>query len=196
MLEATSSSTMDSQEQAALVAATQAGNTQAFGRLYDAYSKPLYRFIYYKTHHRETAEDLLSQLFTQALQKIQGFNPEKGIFSGWLYQIARNLIIDHYRKARPVIHIDDAFDISDGTNLARDTEARFALEKVEVYLKQLTSEQRDIIIMRIWQHMSYAEIAAALGKSEASAKMAFSRAITKLRKEIPLALLILLLMYR
>jgi len=63
-------------------------------------------------------------------------------------------------------------------------------------LAKLKSEQREIIIMRIWQDMSYAEIAEALYKSEGSCKMAFSRAINTLRREMPLEIFIMFLLLR
>lgn len=190
-----SSSSMDHGEEINLTKAARQGDKESFIKLYDYFVRPIYRFIYYKTHHRETAEDLTSQVFMQALDKIKNFNPDKGVFSGWLYQIARNCIIDHYRSRRFTTPIEDAFDISDNTDIAYDTEIRMRLKEVEVHIKKLTGEQRDIVIMRVWQEMSYAEIAAALGKTEASCKMMFARVIKKLQTELPMAALLFLLIY-
>ncbi|MCL5795523.1 MAG: sigma-70 family RNA polymerase sigma factor, partial [Patescibacteria group bacterium] len=67
------------------------------------------------------------------------------------------------------------------------------MERVEQYLKQLPSEQREIVIMRVWNEMSYQEIAEVLNKSEASCKMLFSRTINKLRSSLPLTIYILIL---
>lgn len=186
---------MEATQQLALAADFKAGNKEAFGVLYDAFIKPIYTFVYYKTHHKETAEDVTSKVFMKAYTAIGSFDAGKGTFSAWLYQIARNAVIDHYRTSKPALDIEDVWDLKSGDDVARDASARIELEKVQEYIKALPSEQRDIIIMRVWQELSFAEIAAALGKSEASCKMSFSRSIKKLRETMPEALLLLFIMF-
>jgi RNA polymerase sigma-70 factor (ECF subfamily) len=184
---------MDASQEAALVQEFRSGNKEAFGSLYEAYIKPIYNFVYYKTHHKETAEDLTGQVFLKAYKSAGTYDPAKGLFSTWLYQIARRTVIDHYRTSKPALNIDDVWDLGSGEDVARDTETRLQLEKVKTYLKVLPAEQRDIVIMRLWQELSYAEIASVLGKSEASCKMMFSRTMQKLRAALPAATLVLLL---
>jgi len=171
----------------------QSGDGEEFGQLYDKYIKKIYDFVYYKTQHKETAEDLVSQVFMKALRKINSFKASQGTFQAWLYQIARNTVIDHYRSQKHDRNIEDVFDLASNSDIARDTEAKIKLEAVKKYLSGLKSEQRDIIIMRVWQGMSYSEISQAMNKSEAGCKMMYSRAIGRLRNEIPLMILIWLL---
>ncbi len=177
---------MNKEKQAELALRTQKGDKHAFGLLYEEFVRPIYKFIYFKTHHKQTAEDILSATFIKALDNINSFKAELGPFSAWLYQIARNTIIDQYRSKKPEMNIDDAWDLSDGSDLMRDIDARDKIKKVEKYLKEFTSEQRDIVIMRVWQGLSYEEISAVLGKSEASCKMMYSRTMKKLRETMPL----------
>lgn len=186
---------MDRNQQAALAAESKAGNKEAFGMLYEHFIRPIYNFIYYKTHHKETAEDLASKTFIKAYQSLHMFNDDRGPFSAWLYQIARNLVIDHYRAQKPLLNVEDVWDLSSSEDIESDTDTKLKLEKIKVYLQDLSSEQRDIVIMRIWQEMSYSEIATALGKSEASCKMSFSRSMRKLREIIPEEILIMLLLF-
>jgi len=80
--------------------------------------------------------------------------------------------------------------LADKKDFDQDIDTREKLLAVEKYLSGLKAEQRDIVIMRVWQGMAYKEIAAILGKSEDSCKMTFSRAIHKLRQDMPLAILI------
>lgn len=174
----------------------QSGDLEKFGYLYDKYIKKIYDFIYYKTTHKETAEDLTSKTFTKAIDNIGHFEIDKGTFSAWLYQIARNTVIDFYRTRKNKTDIDDVWDLSSDEDLARDIDTKQKLARVEKYLSKLKSEQREIIIMRIWQEMSYREIAEIIGKSEASCKMAFSRAINILRRDMPLDLFLLLLLFK
>jgi len=173
----------------------QQGDVSAFGELYDTYIKKIYDFVYYKTLHRETAEDLTSVVFTKALEHINSFTNTEGSFSAWLYRIARNTVIDHYRTRKIEKDVDDVWDLSSSEDVAHDTDVRLKLEKAEKLLGVLTSEQRDIVIMRLWQDMTHADIATVIGKSEGAVKVAYSRAITKLRGEMS-ALLILLMLFQ
>lgn len=161
----------------------QQGNLEHFGLLFDAFHQKIYRFVYFRTHHKETAEDITSQIFTKALERITTFNPSKGGFATWLYQIARNSIIDFYRSRKETENIDDAWDIADNTSIERDVDTRQQLEKVRSYLQTLPAQQRDIVLMRVWDDLSHKEIASVLGISEASVKMTFSRVLAKLHKE-------------
>ena len=176
-----------------LIKKYQAGDAAVFSRLYDKYIKKIYDFIYYKTHHKQTAEDLTSTTFLKAYKAINNFKTDTGTFQAWLYQIARNTVIDYYRSNKDTSNIDDAWDIGETKEYDRDVDNKMLLEEVQKYLSQLSSDQRDIIVMRLWQQMSYQEIAAALGKTEESCRMMFSRTITKLRQEKGLSALLLLL---
>lgn len=176
-----------------IIANCQIGRLDDFAILYDKYVKKIYSFIFFKTQHKETAEDLVTQVFIKALENINNFNIGKGTFQAWLYQIARNKVIDHYRTMKKDIDIEDVWDLASDSDIERDIDIKNKLADVEEYLKNLKREQREIIIMRVWQGMSYREIAEALGKTEASCKMKFSRAINTLREEMPLALYIALL---
>lgn len=178
-----------------IIKSCQRGDLEKFAWLYDKYIKKIYDFVYYKTTHKETAEDLVSVIFMKALEKIGGFNFDKGTFQAWIYQIARNTVIDHYRTKKIDANIEDVWDLAGNEDLERDIDVQEKLKKVEQYLSKLKSEHREIIIMRVWQGMSHKEIATILGKSEASCKMKYSRAITTLRKELPLALYVYLLLY-
>lgn len=181
------------QEEIEIIRACQAGDLAQFSKLYDTYARKIYDFVYYRVQHRPTAEDLTSQTFFKVLESIAKYQDNSGNFSAWLYKIARNLVIDYYRTRKNEDDIADYFGLNDGSDLERDLDTREKLKNVEKYLHSLKPELREIIIMRVWQELSYQEIAAILNKSEASCKMQFSRAIAKLRQELPLAILILLL---
>lgn len=184
---------MDNDEKI-LLKKCQNGDLTHFGKLYDLYIKKIYDFVFYKTNHKEIAEDLTSKVFLKALNKIDSFKIEGGSFQAWLYMIARNTVIDHYRTYKSESDIDDFWDISSSENIERDIDMKHKLEKVDEYLKNLKSDQREILIMRIWQGLSYREIAEILGKSEASCKMKTARVLNKLRKEMPLSLFITLIL--
>jgi len=176
-----------------IVRLCQKGNLEEFTGLYNKYVKKIYNFIYYKNLHKETAEDLTSETFLKALKNIRKFDPQKGAFSSLLYRIARNNIIDFYRK-RKSSTISDFWEKGSDEDITSDIMAKERLEEVKGYLQKLNSEKREIVIMRIWDNLSYKEISEILGKSEASCKMNFSRVMSQLRKDISLTSLILLVL--
>jgi len=178
------------EEQEAL-AACRKGNLQAFTPLYEAYAQNIYRFLFYRVFSRETAEDLTSKTFMKALEKIQLYDPRKGAFSSWLYRIARNTLIDHVRADRPSLDIETVFSLGEESTLSEQSDAKEKLRKVWAYLETLPLEQRNVVLMRAWDGLSYREIADILGKSEGSCKVMFSRTIAKIQKEMPLALVVL-----
>ena len=173
------------------ITACQAGRSSAFAALYEVYLRKIYDFIYYKTWHRETAEDLTAETFRKALEKIGKFDPAKGTFQSWIYQIARNSVIDHYRTRKFNLDIEDAWDLTDETDIPRDTDTALQLAVVRKELVKLTPEQREILILRLWQGHSHAEIATILGKNEKAVKVSYSRALGALRAEL-VALLIII----
>jgi RNA polymerase sigma-70 factor (ECF subfamily) len=179
-----------------IVRRIQGGDPEAFSRLYDAYVRRIHDFVYYRTMHRETAEDIVSQVFLKALERIAGFDADKGTFSAWIHGIARNAVIDHYRAKRETVDVDDVWDLSSDEDVAMDAERRETARRLRPYLAALPKDQRELLLLRLWDGLSYAEIAALNGKSEAANKMAFSRTVARLRKEMPASFLALLIITR
>jgi RNA polymerase sigma-70 factor (ECF subfamily) len=170
------------------------GDREAFGRLYELFAKRIYAYFFYRSLSRETAEDLTSSVFVKALEALDGFRPEPGGFSAWIYSIARNALIDHYRRSSRVEAVGDlssgAWDLVDGTDLEMEAAERDRWERLRPYLAELSAEQREILIMRLWDELPYREIARITGKAEGACKMAYSRALSYLREAMPLALFI------
>ena len=180
---------MDPQE-SELISRVQNGETESFAELYDSYIRRIFAFVYSKTHHRQTAEDITSQVFMKALEKISTFDADKGSFNAWIYQIARNQVCDHYRSLKLTKDIEDVWDLDSGEDLARDIANQDQLEEIRRGMQELSPQQREIITLRVWQGLSHAEIADIIGKSEAACKMDFGRGIKKLKKEVVLLLFI------
>ncbi|OHD61442.1 MAG: hypothetical protein A2014_01910 [Spirochaetes bacterium GWF1_49_6] len=170
------------------------GDRNAFGKLYDRYMPPIYRFVYYRVYNKGLAEDLTSQTFLKAVENIASYDRKKGKFSSWLYRIARNLVIDYYRSRKKTVELDETWDIPSDIDIEDDVHRKDMAERLKVLMRILSGEQREIVVMRLWQELPYNEIAGILGKTEAGCKMMFSRAIAKLRDEADfLAVVILFL---
>src|ERR1041385_6744647 len=87
----------------------QNGDETAFGLIYDHFSERIYKFIYFRVGHKEVAEDVLSDTFVKGWQKINQVNSPKAL-SAWLYQIAKNNIIDYYRIKKETVDLASVED--------------------------------------------------------------------------------------
>lgn len=172
-------------DEAAIITAIQAGDTDKFGLLYDAYFSRIYAYLFYRTRNKALTEDLVSVSFLKAINAMHRFNPQKGTFSSWLYRIARNTLYDHGRRKKPTGTWEQAEGVAADGDLNKETADRILLEKVADALSGMPQAQREVVSMRVWDGLSYAEIARILNKSEASCKMAFHRASLKLKTALP-----------
>lgn len=185
---------MQSIDEQAAIASCQRGNLADFAQLYDTYVTPIYRFAYYRTFDRQLAEDITSQTFLKALEKIGDFRATRGPFAAWLYGIARNLVIDHFRAAKRTAVLPEEFDVPSDDDPAAETGDRLAFAEVRKALHLLEPLQRDIILLRLWDGLSYREIARITGKSEGNCKVIFSRTIGALRGSLGASAILLLLL--
>lgn len=159
----------------------QKGDRAAFARIYDAYSERLYKFIYLRVGHKEVAEDILADSFVKAWVKIAQIHSAKA-FPAWIFQIAKNNIIDYYRVRKGTIAIEeveqvleDAADPIDETNLAIDQ------QRILKELKKLPKDQQQVIRYKFFEDLSNAEIALIMNKTEGAVRVIQHRAIAKLQ---------------
>jgi len=183
---------MDNRE-ISLIEDCQRGNKENFAYLYDLYSDKIYNYIYSKTFDREMAEDLTSETFFKALDKIKNFKMwEKASFQAWLYRIAHNKVIDFYRKKKEDVSLEDYLDIKvEDIDFGKQIDNKDKIKEVFEYFDTLKTQQRDILIMRIWDWMSYKEISEISWKSVSNCKKIVSRTLSKVNGDIVLVLLLL-----
>lgn len=160
------------------------GSAEAFGALYDNYLPKIYRFVLLKTSQKEIAEDLTQQVFLKAWQNVSSYEHKGFPFSSWLYQIARNAVIDHYRTKKTHAGLETAEEIAEETNFSADLEKKINLEIIQKKIKDLSPDYQDVLIMRFVEEMSHREIAQSMGKSEGAIKVIQHRALNQLKKII------------
>lgn len=178
-----------------LALSCQHGNLENFDALYVRHLKGIYAFVFYRTMDRATAEDLTSQTFLKALEHIGSYDAAKGAFSTWLYRIARNTVHDHFRTLRNHENIDDVWGLAGDDNPFLDTADALSYQEIRDALNHLGKEKRELVLLRLWDGLSYKEIAELTGKTEASCKMMFSRTINDLKGRLsPAAVALLLLL--
>jgi RNA polymerase sigma-70 factor (ECF subfamily) len=167
-----------------LVQSAVAGDALAFGRLYDRYQPMIYRFIVVKVSRREDAEDLTHQVFMSAWQGIARYRDLGHPFSSWLYRIARNQIIDHYRAKKPDVSLDemDAETIAGPAIAQLDLPRKLEIEKTLAAVRKLSQDYQDVILMRFVEDLSLKETAKAMQRSEGAIKLLQHRAIKELQK--------------
>ncbi|HOF33542.1 MAG TPA: sigma-70 family RNA polymerase sigma factor [Spirochaetota bacterium] len=170
------------------------GYPEKFIHVYDHYFKKIYDFAYYRTCNRESAEDITSQTFMRALEKADTYDKSRANVSTWLFKIASNLISDHFRAKRKSSSLEVIEELAAKDDFENEVSEKEILSQVMAVLKKLPEKKREIIILRIWQNMSYKEIAEISGASEASCKMIFYRAIDEIREKIPLDSAVILML--
>lgn len=158
---------------------------KAFSQIYDQCVDKIYRFIFLKVSSQEIAQDLCSETF---LKGWQAFNRNKEIDNpqAFLYQIARNLIIDHYREKGRVQTISaDCVSITDPrVDLEEETKANSDLDTIKAVLANLKDEYQEVVIWHYIDDLSIAEIAKMLNKSEGAVRVTLHRALKAVKKRI------------
>lgn len=163
----------------------QQGDVRILSELYERYHTSIYRYLYYRVGDQHTAEDLTSEVFERMLRFIGGFQPPSATFTAWLFQIARNLSTDHYRRngGRQHLELEEQMrDTQDDPD--RAVEHNLTGETLQKALSQLSEDQRDVIVLRFIAEMPIAEAAQALSKTEDAIKGLQRRALIALRQTL------------
>lgn len=164
---------------------------EAFIEAYDKYLPDIYRFIYYKVSSKEEAEDIASQTFLRIWDYIQN-NELKSYktLKALLYRVARNLIIDHYRREstqKKAIYEEDISQlhiVDEKQNLKAAMEIKEDYGLVESKLLELKDEYREVIVLKYINGLSVAEMAEALDKSHGNIRVIVYRAMKALKEII------------
>jgi RNA polymerase sigma-70 factor (ECF subfamily) len=165
---------------------------EAFMRAYDLYSDSIYRFIYFKLNNREEAQDLTSAVFLKAWDYIQNNSVQsEKTLRALFYKIARNTVIDYYRKKNKESQISiealsQAAEIPPGAVMSsdpqRDTAIKIDNELLEKQLANLKDEYREILLLRFLDDLAISEIAVILEKSRGNVRVLVYRALNALKE--------------
>ncbi len=169
-----------------LVIALQCGSDPApFSELYDRFAPHIYRFVYFKIGSVSDAQDIVSEVFLKAWASI--IEKKKGVtnFRAFIYTIARNQIVDFYRKKRQQIPIGDMVDeIIIAPMLVEKMQLNYDVEKILKILRTMKDEYRDVLMLRFMDEMSYKEIGQILQKSQVNVRVLSHRALKTLKERI------------
>lgn len=156
----------------------------AFGELYDRYINKIYRFIYLKLSDKEEAEDTTSDVFLRAWNYlIDPAHTDIQSFSGLVYKMARNAVIDVYRKRanRQEFTLAAAEALPDEGRHIERIHAEHEFDVVLAKIKLLKSEYQEVIVLRYIDDLSLAEIGEILGKKQTAVRVTLHRALKVLK---------------
>jgi len=157
---------------------------EQFGQIYDQYIEKIYRFVYLKVSSQEIAEDITSKVFIKGWESYQNQGANIKNPGAFLYQIARNAVVDHYReKGRAnTISIDSSPQIADpGTNAQDKAILNADINVVKKAIQKLKPEHQDIIIWHYLEDMPIANIAELVGKPEGTVRVVLHRGLKDLK---------------
>ncbi|MAF14235.1 MAG: RNA polymerase [Parcubacteria group bacterium] len=162
---------------------------EAFTQIYDLYVTPIYRFIYFKVATRQDAEDMTSEVFLKIWQYINDSDTEIENLKAFLYRTARNLVIDSYRKKAKQDITQDSEVLSNiederQQNFLTEIETGFEMKNIELVLRKLKDDYREVIILRYIEELTITEISKVLDKSKGSVRVILHRALKVIRELI------------
>lgn len=171
--------------QTELVWLAKTGDAEAFGHLYEMYLDRIYRYIYFRVTDEQTTEDLISQVFTKAWEKLDRYQPSGRPFIAWLYTIAHNTVIDHYRTRRETVALENTVSLaSDAPSPHEQVELHFEADNLRAALQTLTQEQQQVVVLKFIAGMTTDEIAGQLCKSPGAVRALQMRALQALAKQM------------
>ncbi len=157
-----------------------------FGKIYDQYIEKIYRFIFLKVNTKEIAEDLTSEVFLRCWKAYQASSNEIQNIQAFLYQIARNLIIDHYRaKGRTqFVSVDETPIIDSSFSIEEKSFIDSDLNNVKFALSKINDDYKEVIIWHYVDDLPIVDIAKITNKSEGAVRVMLHRALESLKKEV------------
>lgn len=156
---------------------------EQFAELYQDYGEKIFRFLYWRTGNRANAEDLTSETFVRAWQGRRRFDGRQP--AAWLYQIARRLLIDFWRKKKPVslsVFRPDHPSLAYDQDLPGQAERSFQSASIHQALQRLAEPLQSVVILRFFEEYSVREVAQILKLSEGNVRVIQYRALKQLRK--------------
>ena len=163
-------------------------DTEVFIEIYNFYVNRIYRFVYLRVKSREDAEDLSSEVFMKTWQYVYKKENRIAYLNAFLYQIARNLITDYFRKLKDDVSIDEdgAQEVVDTKQMSFhekfDTDVKYS--EVEKALENLKDEYREVIILSYIEDLSSSEISKIMNRSKGAVRILIHPAMKDLKKNL------------
>jgi RNA polymerase sigma-70 factor (ECF subfamily) len=170
----------------ALVARAQQGDRSALEELYLLHFDRIYSYLHMSVGNRHDAEDLTTQTFLKMLEAIGRFRWQSAPFSAWLFRIAHNLAIDHFRARKRVQPEDEVPEPNGAEESSAEEQAFDSIGRAGMLelIERLSAEQRQVLTLKFLFGFVNAEVAGILGKTEGAVKSLQHRALASLEKQL------------
>ena len=176
---------MTRSDEAQLIRRAKQGDETAFADIFTRHHDAVYTFLLYRVNDVQVAEDLTGEVFLRLVAKIDRFTYRGRPILAWLYTIARNLLVDYQRKQHQASMLElEARWVSSDPSPPEVAERGLTRDCLIRSLKHLTEDQQRVIVHRLIEGRSNAEVASLLGKTEGAIKSLQHRALASLRRAI------------
>ncbi len=170
-----------------LVAQAQAGDAEAVGQLFDKHYRSMFHYFFARVGQRQQAEDLAGELFTRMVSHLPTFQPTGVPFRAWLFRIAYNLTMDHFRVANgkelaPLEAVTT--QVHPEQNPVQQVERQMTSKALHAALETLVPEQRQVIVLRFLVGLPLQETAVAMERSLSAVKAMQHRGLKIMRASL------------
>ncbi len=167
-----------------LIRLSQQGDPEALASLYVCYVERITRYVYSRVTDHQLAEDITSRIFLKMLEKLDTYQVGQSPVIAWLYRMAHNAVIDHYRTKRIFISLEDVHpaEVRQEDRIEEKLELQIKSQQLRAALQVLTEEQQRVLILKFIDGLSTREIARQLGKQPGSVRSLQMRALQKLSR--------------
>ena len=153
------------------------------GALYDLHAPRVYAYIYRRVGDVHLAEDLTGDVFVRVIRAIQSERFWHTSFQAWLYRIAHNLVVDHYRRQMPVAELAlDERLAATGDDPVTTVDSQLSRQRLQEAIAHLTPDQQQVLALRFGEEMTARETAEVLCKSVGAVEALQHRALSALRR--------------
>jgi RNA polymerase sigma-70 factor (ECF subfamily) len=176
---------MHRDDEALLVRRAKQGDEAAFGEIYTRHHDAVYAYLYYRVNDVQVAEDLAGEVFVRLVAKMNKFTYRGRPILAWLYTIARNLLIDHRRRQAQsgTLALEEGWETPD-PGPPEVTQRGLTRDCLLRALQRLTEDQQRVLLHKLIEGRSNAEVAGLLGKTEGAIKSLQHRALDSLRRAV------------
>ena len=167
-----------------LLSSAKEGDAEAFGVLYERYADRVFHYLFAHVDNRLDAEDITEDVFLRVWRSLPNYREQGVPFLAFLFHVARNALIDHYRRSGPVkyqVSIEDVHLRDHNPGPGESVISGLEREELRASLEQLTDDYRTVLVLRFLSGLSPEETAQVMGRSHGAVRVLQHRALASLR---------------
>jgi RNA polymerase sigma-70 factor (ECF subfamily) len=156
-----------------------AGEESALAQVYDIYARPVYRYHYSRVGNAADAEDLTSQTFMAVLEALPRYQ-HRGRFTAWMFQIARNKAMDHFRRNHKLSDLSESLADTVQASALEAVYQKESFARLKALMRMLNDDERELLRLRYTAGLSFVQIGQLLGRTEDAVRKSVRRILDRL----------------